>query len=161
MAQASRIWGPQCLLVQGLSEITAIRYFTSGSEYARDKRTLNILPFGNDRNEGRPNPLETSPPPSISLVQRQRCPSRPTRTEQCPRASPTWRRSLLGKRKLQLTRRTHFKVGFFACDAHREQAVALVIQVFLDRLYFFGAQGLPLQLEFKTSKGLGHTLSTK
>lgn len=77
------------------------------------------------------------------------------------RASLTWRRSLLGKRKLQLTRGTHFKVGFFACDVQREQAVALVIQVFVDRLNLFGAQGLPLQLQFKTSKALGHTLSTK
>lgn len=136
-------------------------YFTSESEYAQDNRTWNIFPFGNDRDEGRTNPLETSLSLSRSLVQHLSCLSRLTQTEQCPQATLTRGRSLLGQRKLQLTRRTHFKVGFFACDVHREQVVTLVTQVFLNRLYLLGAQGLLLQLEFKTSKEVGHTLSTK
>lgn len=68
-------------------------------------------------------------------------------------------RRLLGNGKLKLTRGAHFKVGFFACDLHREQAVTMVTQVLLDRLYLLGAQGLLLKLEFKTSKGLGHAPS--
>lgn len=63
---------------------------------------------------------------------------------------------LLGSRKLKLTRRAHFEVGLFACDLHREQAVAVISQVFSDRLNLLGAQGLALQLEFKTSAIRAH-----
>lgn len=52
--------------------------------------------------------------------------------------------SLLGSRKLKLTRRAHFKVGLFACDLHREQTVAVVTQVLSDRLNLLRAQGLAL-----------------
>ena len=63
---------------------------------------------------------------------------------------------LLGSRKLKLTRRAHFKVGLFACDLHREQAVAVVSQVFSHRLNLLRAQGVALQLEFKTSAIRAH-----
>lgn len=66
---------------------------------------------------------------------------------------------LLGNRKLKLTRRAHFKVGLFACDLHREQTVAVVTQVFSDRLNLLRAQGLALQLEFKTAEDQGTSQS--